>query len=465
MKTMTKLRSLGSSAPIRTIWPKVRHHPGRFLGLVVVLALVAAACGASDSAEMAGPTAPRFDDADASDFAANTADTASTGEGFAGDEAEAPETDALGRNATGTETLQVVEFGRDIIFTAQVTVAVSDVGTAGTAATNAVQALGGFVFGQQTTGGREARSTLIFKIAPDNFQAALASFGDLGEVRTQNVNAQDVTDRVVDLESRVSTAEASVERLKGFLSEAGDIDTIAELESQLLDRETTLEVLRGQIRTLQDAVSLATITLTLTEALSNPQMQVQVSAYESTDDAGVSCHGSQDIEVLEGESVTLCFEIFNTGDTLLSGFTLRDGALDLDLEDLTVVWGDLQENLEPGESIVLSTEVLLERTIRAQTRITAIPVNEDGQRVEAREVSNTTSIFLGTQDPGGLPGFADGLESSWDLLQNLGGLFVLLAGLIVPFIWLLALVFVYRWWNKRYNTDDTEPKTSEPGTT
>ena len=412
--------------------------------LLIVLALIVAACGSSDSAEIV-----------ATEAASDREQGAAGGEFEFGDEAERaaeepmrePADDALGTGGRG-EAVAVVDFGRDIIFTAHLTVAVGDVAAAGTEATNAIQSLGGFVFGQQTVGGGEARTTLVFKIDPPNFQSALTALGSIGEIRAQNVTADDVTEVVVDIQSRISTAVASVERLKGFLTEAGDIDTIAELENQLLNRETTLEVLRGQLRTLQDAVSLATITLTLTEALSNPQMSVQVTSYAGAEDGGASCPGDGGVSVLEDEMVTVCFEIFNTGDTLLTDFALRDAVLDLEIDDLTVVWGELSGNLEPGQSIVLSTGVTLGRSLRTHTRITAVPVNEDGQRVEAREVVNTSAIFLDARDPGGLPGFEDGVEQSWEFLKNLGGIVILVAGLLLPFIWVIALFFLYRWWRR-----------------
>ena len=134
--------------------------------------------------------------------------------------------------------------------------------------------------------------------------------GSIGEIRTQNVTADDVTERVVDLESRISTAEASVERLKGFLEEATDIETIAELEAQLLQRETDLETMRGSLRTLQDRVDLATIYLTLTEALAFPDLQLIVSGFPGHDD-GISCPAEGRIRVEEGEDATVCFEIIN----------------------------------------------------------------------------------------------------------------------------------------------------------
>lgn len=425
--------------------------PLKHVLLVAVLALVAIACGSGEDAETTeqavfAETTVASEAALSGEFEAMEDEERAATQATADDDAFAPG-DTLGSGGTG-DGVAVADLGRDIIFTAEIRVAVPDIAAASTEATNAVNALGGFVFGQSTTSGANARTVLTFKIAPDNFQAALAALGSIGEVRTQSINANDVTDVVVDLQSRISTAEASVERLKEFLTTAGDIDTIAEIEQQLLNRETNLEVLRGQLRTLQDAVSLSTITLTLTSTVSNPALALSVTAYHDIEDNGASCSGSPEIGALVGERVTVCFEFHNAGDTLLSGFTVRDSVLDLDFEDLAVAWGDPTAPLEPGDSFIMATTIELERTLRGQARATATPVNDDGSPVEAREVSTTGNVFLFADDPGGLPGFADGLSESFELLKQLGGLVVLAAGLIIPFLWVGLLYLAYRWYRK-----------------
>ena len=253
----------------------------------------------------------------------------------------------------------------------------------------------------------------------------------------------------MDLESRISTAAASVERLKGFLEAATDIETIAELEGQLLQRETDLETMRGQLRTLRDRVDLATIYLTLTEALSAPSLDVNVTGFEGHED-GVACPAEGRISVEEGEKATVCFEITNTGDTPLAGFTLRDAVLDVELSDLIVVWGDANGILEPGQSLVLAHEIVVERNQRTQTRVSAEPVDQDGNRVEGREVVSTVSMGIDAVDPGGLPGFNDGLQASLEALLAIGGLLILLAGAILPFIWMIPIAaLVLRWMSRR----------------
>ncbi len=65
-----------------------------------------------------------------------------------------------------------------------------------------------------------------------------------------------------------------------------------------------------------------------------------------------------------------------------------------------------------------------------------------------------------------MPGFADGLEASWEFLQTLWGLAIVAAGLIVPFLWLIAIAFAVRWWRSRNRPNrpeqDVEPAEPEP---
>jgi hypothetical protein len=351
---------------------------------------------------------------------------------------------------------QVTTVERDIIYRAELVVGVADVGSASAEATRIIESMGGIVFGQQSTGGPQARSVLTFKVLPEDFQAAVAALGSVGEVRTQNISADDVTERVVDLESRIQTAAASVERLRALLENATDIKTVTDLERELLDRETTLETLRGQLRTIQDQVALATIVVTLTEALADPGIALEITAYPGHEDAGLSCPGDPDLEVEEGAAVTLCFEVTNAGDTPLTALAVTDTVLDLDLDDLIAVFGDPNATLEPGQSVELAAEIFVARDLRTRTRVEATPVNDLGEAVTARTVAETRTFFVIAADPGGLPGFSDGLGASWNLLTTIWGLGVVGAGSIIPFLWLFPLAWLVVHWRRRRNRQSAD---------
>ncbi|HUG08771.1 MAG TPA: DUF4349 domain-containing protein [Acidimicrobiia bacterium] len=413
----------------------------RFVAAVGVLLLVVGACSGQDSGDFGQLTAQNSNSDGSGRASTGTTVAASTEDSDrgGGDSApqEAPNRDDLGDGGVAPVALPN-QVGRDIIFTAEMTVAVSDVGAAGEQATQEIQRLGGFLFGQRTTGAPNPSSVLTFKVRPEDFQAALAALGSIGELRDQNVTASDVTERIVDLESRIQTAAASVERLRILLGEATDIEAIVELESELLARETELETLRGSLRTLQDQVSLATIALTITQAASNPQLTVEATAYP-VHDSGMSCPGEAELQVETATETTLCFEITNAGDTWLDDFELRDPVLDVVLDDLVVVFGDPAGSLEPGDSLIVAAEVTPERDLRTQTTVTARAVDEEGTELGSRPVSRTVTVFVDTVDPGGIPSFTEGLQASWQLLVRLGQTLVLALGALIPFFWIPLL--------------------------
>lgn len=362
---------------------------------------------------------------------------------------DAGETDLLGSGAVELAALQAPSLGRDVIFRADLTVAVTDVATAGSQTTTVVNSLGGFLFGQQTTGGNRPLSVLTFKILPDNFQAALDALGSIGEIRNQNVFADDVTERVVDLQSRIATSEASVDRLRTFLEEAPNIKTIIDLERELNTREAALESQRGQLRTIQGQVALATIIVTLTESDVAPAFALSVTSYIGREDAGRSCPAQAETAFTEGDEVTVCFDIFNNGESSLTGFTLRDTVLDVELNDLTVVVGD-PNLLEPGQNLVMSTGLTVDRQVRTQTRVTAEAIkDETGEVIPGRTVSQTQVAFLIVEDAGGLPGFGETLSASWGVLKDLGSVSLVVVAAIIPFLWLVPLAIVLGVWQRR----------------
>lgn len=435
--------------------------------LAVIVALVASACAGDDSTESVDDGAPEqtAPDSATGDFALGDGGAGrSNADGEDAATEESPEADPLGSGAL-TVQASPIDLGRDIIYTASIAVEVNDVAAATSEASRIMQGFGGLLFGQETTGGTEPRTVLVFRVLPDDFSEALDALGSIGTVRNQQVSADDVTERVVDLESRINTAAASVERLRALLQGATNLSDIADLENQLLQRETNLETLRGQLRTVQDQVDLATITLTITEAVIRPAIDVSVTSYPGASDEGLSCPGSPSLVVDEGTLTTVCFEIRNSGDVQLTDIELVDPVLEIELADLTPVFLQPEEILEPGQSSIYYTELTAEQTLRLQTRVSAVAIDEEGRPLEGRGVADTATATLQAVDPGGLPTFRDGLEASWDALVTVGELLVLAIGTLIPFAWIIPIVWLVR----RRRTaepsvvvrDDEEPETEQ----
>jgi hypothetical protein len=154
-------------------------------------------------------------------------------------------------------------------------------------------------------------------------------------------------------------------------------------------------------------------------------------------------------EIDAGERATVCLEITNTGKTQLTGVELSGAAQDLLGGNLVTVEGSLDEVLEPGDVVILAADVTVDERIRAEMVATALPVNEAGEPVEDRAVTQTRTVAVDLADPGGLPGFADAWQKGVDTLAAAGGLALVVIGAVIPWLWLPALVLVVIWWRRR----------------
>ena len=352
--------------------------------------------------------------------------------------------------------LTPADLGRDIVYTATISVQADDVTAASNEAVAIVQGLGGIVFSQTTRTEPDPRTEITFKVRPADFSTALERLAGVGKLVDQSISADDVTERVVDLESRISTAEVSVTRLRRLLEEAVKLEDVAQIERELLDRETTLEVLRGQLRTLRDQVDLATITLTIHQSPTVlPDTGIDVGAWIS-DDADDPCLGTGHFTAEPDSTVYFCLEVENTGASVLTDVSLRSRNVRLDVDAFETVQGGF-DRIEPGELLVAVLEVpitdgrlagrVATRGLEIGLGVKAIPV--DAQGVELPEVSGNTIVWLDSRTDDSLPGFVDSISDGAGFLRSIVGVALVVVGVLVPFLPFVAVIAALIWWRRR----------------
>ncbi|MFE2628721.1 DUF4349 domain-containing protein [Streptomyces sp. NPDC059374] len=154
-----------------------------------------------------------------------------------------------------------------IIRTASLTVRVKDVPEALDEARTTVENAGGFV-GDETTrrdgDGRE-RTRVVLRVPVEKYAEVLEDLEGTGKLVERSAKAQDVTDQVVDVESRITSQRASVARIRELMDRATRLSDVVTLEGELSSRQADLEALLAQQASLKDRTSLATITLSLSE--------------------------------------------------------------------------------------------------------------------------------------------------------------------------------------------------------
>ena len=355
-----------------------------------------------------------------------------------------------------TPVLQPDDLGRSIIRVASLSVTAENVTLAASQAKTAIAGLGGLVFGEQTTTGDRDETVLEFKVRPNDFDEALNRLRGVGELESQQITADDVTERVVDLQSRITTAAISVDRLRDLLVGASALETIAGLEQQLLQRETDLETLRGQLRTIEGQVDLATIFLTLREPVPpapppvEPKLDFEVTFAEGADNSD-RCPGVDELDVDEGDAVTICVQLTNSGNTDIGEIELRESALDLGPRDFTFIDAESDLVLKPEEQVTVWASATAPSGGTARIDVSAVPFDSEGERLRVNtEFVNLETYRLSFIENDALPGFTDALSGSWDVFKTVIGVIVVVAGAIVPFIWIPILVVAGRlWWVRR----------------
>jgi hypothetical protein len=157
--------------------------------------------------------------------------------------------------------------GRDVLRTAQLTLEVPDPTAATRGVRTAVAAAGGFVAEEQSDG---TGSWLVVRVPAAALDRLVDDLAATGTVLGRSARAEDATEQVVDLDSRVGSQQASVTRLRALLAQATSIGDIVTVESELARREADLESLQRRLAALRDRVALSTLTVELRGAVAGP---------------------------------------------------------------------------------------------------------------------------------------------------------------------------------------------------
>ncbi|GIJ51119.1 lipoprotein [Virgisporangium aliadipatigenens] len=159
---------------------------------------------------------------------------------------------------------QLPDSERSIVYKGTLNVQVSDVDSKATEAVSLVRAAGGFVGADRRNKDQiVSTANLTLRVPRDRFAEVLDRLAKLGTETNRDVSAEDVTAQVVDLNSRIATQTASVERVRALLARAESIGEIVTLEAEVAKREAELESLKAKLNKLADLTALSTITLML----------------------------------------------------------------------------------------------------------------------------------------------------------------------------------------------------------
>ena len=220
---------------------------GRRVGLVLAAfaAVALAGCGAESSS-------------------GSSADQAAVAPAPAQDNAQRggtpPKQEAAGeaQQQAGTSAQQ----NRELIRTATVELRAPDADAVLTRVKDLVVAEGGFSSHERF---QHDRASVTLRVPGDRLDPVLASIAGLDgvEVARRELQTEDVTEQVVDIEARLANQRASVERVRGLLERATTTSEITDIEAELTKRQSELESLQRRYEALKGKVAMATLTVVI----------------------------------------------------------------------------------------------------------------------------------------------------------------------------------------------------------
>ncbi|MCE0508010.1 DUF4349 domain-containing protein [Microbacterium aurugineum] len=169
-----------------------------------------------------------------------------------------------------------VDSDREIIATAQATVQVPSIPGAATTIAALAADNGGYV--ESTEIGKAAAMDgtsepapadsaygwISIRVPSDDLPEVIAALGDVGDVLSSSTSKQDVTSISIDLQARIDSTRASVDRLTELMSQSGSVSELIEAEVALTDRQAQLESYEQQLEALQDQVAMSSLQVQLT---------------------------------------------------------------------------------------------------------------------------------------------------------------------------------------------------------
>jgi hypothetical protein len=112
----------------------------------------------------------------------------------------------------------------------------------------------------------ESSYQLKIRIPAENYEKFLAGIeSSEAEITFKEIDARDVTDQFIDLETRLSNKRTYLLRYQNFVKQAANIKDILEIEEKIRGLEEEIESTVGKLKYMGDQVDYSTLDLSITK--------------------------------------------------------------------------------------------------------------------------------------------------------------------------------------------------------
>jgi len=158
-----------------------------------------------------------------------------------------------------------------LIRTANLDIEVTDVSKSLRAATSITEGQLGDVIGlndETPPSDNEVHTgTMSIRVPQYRFEQTLDALGALGKVKSKSVNAQDVSDQLIDAQARLRNLRRTEADILNIMDRSGNIEQVLNVTQQLSSVREQIEQLDAQIQGMQYQVAYSTINVTFTSPI------------------------------------------------------------------------------------------------------------------------------------------------------------------------------------------------------
>lgn len=152
---------------------------------------------------------------------------------------------------------------RKVVYTAEFSLVVRDVTAALKQTRDLARRTGGYLQNMTNT-------SIVIRVPADKFDLATDALAKIGTVTHRDIKASDVTEAYMDLQIRIDSAKALLNRLLELQKKAPDIETSMAIEREAGRVRTQIERMMGQMNRMANLTTYATISVTFTPTRQTP---------------------------------------------------------------------------------------------------------------------------------------------------------------------------------------------------
>ncbi len=159
---------------------------------------------------------------------------------------------------------------RMVIKNASLSIVVEEPGTTLDAISDLAADLGGFVvtsnlYRMEINGGLEVpQANITIRVPAEKLDQALAEIkSGAGQILSENISGQDVTQEYTDLESRLRNLENAEQQLTEIMEQAYETEDVLSVYNRLVEVQEQIELIKGQMQYYEQSADLSAISVNI----------------------------------------------------------------------------------------------------------------------------------------------------------------------------------------------------------